>query len=73
MRNISERNVSAWGSSEMRRTRGLLEITRLCECCGDAYAKATFETWDRWARRRFCSRECWWATRPNWNRYAEGK
>jgi len=48
----------------------LLERTKLCECCGDAYAKPANEPWKRWARRRFCSLDCWWATRGNWNRYS---
>jgi len=54
----------------VKRIRRLLEITRICEYCGDAYAKPGIETWSRWVKRRFCSRECWWAIRPNWNRYA---
>jgi hypothetical protein len=51
--------------------RSLLEKTKLCECCGDAYAKPQNQPWGRWDKRRFCSLECWWQSRPNWNRYAK--
>lgn len=44
--------------------------TKQCEVCDDYYAKPSTTPWGRWNRRRFCSLECWWKTRPNWNRYA---
>ena len=49
----------------------ITERTKLCEHCGDAYAKPSNQPWGRWHKRRFCSHECWWKARPNWNRYAK--
>ena len=54
----------------MKRKGGILDTTKLCESCGDAYAKAGNEQWSRWERRRFCSLRCWWNVRPNWNAHA---
>ena len=56
------------GSSKRR--GGILERTKLCESCGDAYAKAGNEQWSRWEKRRFCSLRCWWDVRPNWNAHS---
>ena len=50
---------------------GLMELTKLCEHCGDVFAKPATQPWNRWDQRRFCSHECWWKVRPNWNRHAE--
>ena len=60
--------------SEMRQAtsrRSILDYTKICEACGDIFAKPSNQPWGRWRKRRFCSRECWWMTRPNWNRYAK--
>ncbi len=55
----------------MRTTTTVMDRTRLCESCGEVFAKPSNQPWNRWHKRRFCSKECWWKTRPNWNRYAE--
>jgi len=53
-----------------KKSRGILDRTKLCESCGDAYAKPQNEQWSRWERRRYCSLRCWWDIRPAWNVHA---
>lgn len=53
------------------RHTGIMHHTKLCEACGDVFAKPATTPWNRWHKRRFCSKECWWKVRPNWNRYAD--
>lgn len=53
------------------RYTGIMDRTKLCESCGDIFTKPSNQPWGRWRKRRFCSHECWWMTRPNWNRYAK--
>ena len=45
--------------------------SKQCEHCNETFEKPFNEPWGRWDKRRFCSHQCWWSSRPNWNRYAK--
>ncbi len=49
---------------------GIMHHTKLCQQCGDVFAKPSTTGWNRWQGRRVCSRKCWAQFRPLWNRYA---